>query len=249
MLYSAFLFSGEKEILKLRLEEGRNIQIKHVLVEADHTFSGKPKEMLFDEHDPYYSQFDIEYIQVYDMPNNGDPWKNEIHQRNAIMRGLQECDDDDIVIISDLDEIPRSSSIHQYRPEYGMSALQLDMYSFFLNLRQGRQSWNMSRIMPYSYLKETTPQKVRHSGFLMTLYEGGWHMTYMGGIDKVLQKFAWFSHQEESTQRLANRELLLRKMKDGESLWGNDKWEFIPINDTMPVYLQLNQEEFKHMIK
>jgi beta-1,4-mannosyl-glycoprotein beta-1,4-N-acetylglucosaminyltransferase len=245
MIYDCFTYAGEKEILDIRLNEMRDLDVIHVLVEATHTFTGKPRALR------YVGEMGdrVKYIAVHDMPNNGNPWDNEKHQRNAIMRGLQGVGDNDIVIISDVDEIPKPSAISQWIPEFGFGAIQMDMYSYFLNCLQGRQSWNIAKIMPYSYLKDRSPESVRHSGFLKTIYEGGWHFTFQGGIDKMLEKFASFSHQEESTQRLANREVLEHKLSIGQSLWGQDIWEFVPIDDKFPNYIRANVEKFKHMIR
>ena len=65
----------------------------------------------------------IRYIKVDDFPElsrsksdiHGNKWLYENYQRDAIMRGLSDCKDDDIVIISDLDEIPNPEAVKQYK--------------------------------------------------------------------------------------------------------------------------------------
>jgi beta-1,4-mannosyl-glycoprotein beta-1,4-N-acetylglucosaminyltransferase len=244
MIYDCFIFNQEQELLDIRMNELRDLPVIHVIVEATHTFTGIKKPQIR----PITGER-IRHIIVEDMPNNGNTWDNETHQRNAIMRGLHGLNGDDIVIISDCDEIPKAYCVNQYRPEYGMVALQMDMYSYYLNCLQGRQSWNMARIMPYNYLMSRTPDLVRRSGFLMTIYEAGWHFTFQGGVYKMMEKFRSFSHQEEGTQRLNNQEILERKMELGESLWSDHKWEFVTIDDRFPDYIRNNPTKFKHMIR
>ena len=56
----------------------------------------------------------IIYIQVNDLPDGDDPFKRENFQRNSITRGLSNSSDEDLIIISDLDEIPACSSDASY---------------------------------------------------------------------------------------------------------------------------------------
>ena len=45
------------------------------------------------------------------MPDGDNPYKRENFQRNAISRGIEKADKDDLIIISDLDEIPNPKKI------------------------------------------------------------------------------------------------------------------------------------------
>ena len=78
------------------------------------------------------------------MPNDGNTWHNEIHQRNSILDALivLKAEDDDIVIISDADEIPRAKAIKDfYNIEMELTALTMDQFSYYLNCLQGIQNW------------------------------------------------------------------------------------------------------------
>ena len=45
-----------------------------------------------------------------DLPNDNSKWGREIYQRNSIDQGIKKinCNDNDIIIIADLDEIPNA---------------------------------------------------------------------------------------------------------------------------------------------
>lgn len=246
-IFDCFLYNGEKDLLDIRVNELSQLDCKviHLAVLSSFTFSGQLQAI--PDHN---IETGVDFWLAKNPPNNGNPWDNETYQRNKIKESLLRYDpqDDDIVIISDIDEIPSAYAIAQYRSEYGMCALQQDMYYYYLNVLDSRQSWRFARIMPWSYLKDKEPDSVRRSGFNLCLMNAGWHFTYMGGVDKMLEKFKAFSHQEEAVQKLASEEILKEKLSNLESLWSEEKLTPLPIDDTMPLYVRMNQDKFKHMI-
>ena len=113
MIYDCFTFFNELELLELRLHELANIVDKFVLVEATKTHSNKPKPLHFLENRVRFREFHdkIIHVVVDDLPDARDPWVLENYQRNCITRGLGDCRPDDFVLISDLDEIPRATTV------------------------------------------------------------------------------------------------------------------------------------------
>ena len=240
-------FFCEFELLKLRCEELKALNPIHVLVEAAHTHTGYPKPFNFEARKHEFSQYNIRYIKVLEFPpNGGDPWKNENFQRDAIMQGLYDASDDDIVYIGDLDEIPRKEAISYYDPRMGIAGLNMDKYSCYLNLLEGIQIWNVPRLCTYGILKETTPNKLRNAGPNFIINYAGWHMSFMGGLDKMREKLFAYAHTESLNSNLLDN--LEYKYEHGQSLWGDDFWKFVKINSTFPKYLQENQHEFKHLL-
>ena len=67
----------------------------------------------FDPLDPRITPFaaKIRYVVVKDMPQTQDYWQREAWQRNAILRGVPDANDDDLVLISNMDEIPRAATV------------------------------------------------------------------------------------------------------------------------------------------
>lgn len=254
MIYDCILFNGEWECLEMRCEELKGLNVRHILVEADYTFTGKPKE--FNVWSDRMAELQTKYpIQIsVSMSRYGryeNPWDNETYLRNRIKSHLiaNPMHDDDVVIIADADEIHRRSVIEAYKPEEGFKALVTDKYGYYINLLEGKQTWKLSRIMPWSYLKDTTPNEVRNSGFPGEISNAGWHFSWLGGVDKMLEKFASFSHQEPEVQKFANKELLEKKLEKGESLWSDDNWQIVGIDETYPIAVKNNIEKYKHLIK
>jgi len=117
MIYDCFTFFNELELLELRLNELAGVVDKFVLVEAAKTHTGKPKPLHYQDNRARFSQFKdkIIHIVVDDMPTAKNPWVLERFQRNAIARGLANCKPDDFVLVSDLDEIPRATTVAEMK--------------------------------------------------------------------------------------------------------------------------------------
>lgn len=246
MIYDCFLYNGEKDLLDIRVSEMSGLDVKHLVFQSSHTFKGdlKAEELL-----QYPWNDRVEFNTFRPNMIDPDPWVNEKKLRNGIVEsgGLLRAKPDDIIIISDVDEIPRKEAILQFKPEMEVAFLDMQKFGFFLNLREGLH-WTPPKIMTWSHLKTTTPEAVRNAGAPHTIDNAGWHFSWCGGIDEVMRKFASFSHQEEVVQRHANREELMRKMKVGESIWGSDSWSPVPISE-LPQYIQDHQHDsLKHLI-
>jgi beta-1,4-mannosyl-glycoprotein beta-1,4-N-acetylglucosaminyltransferase len=117
-IYDCFIFFNEFELLELRLNLLDKMVDYFVLVEADKTHKNEDKEFHFENNKDRFKKYlhKIIHIKVNDMPdydpnNPNDKWKPEIHHRNCIARGLQNLDPEDIVLISDIDEIPNPNVI------------------------------------------------------------------------------------------------------------------------------------------
>jgi len=111
-IYDCFTFFNELDLLEIRLNELNDAVDYFVLVEATKTQTGLPKSLYFENNKKMFEKFNKKIIHVIvdDMPDiKRGAWVLENYQRNQIMRGLTKCKDDDIIFISDLDEIPNKN--------------------------------------------------------------------------------------------------------------------------------------------
>ncbi|MCS6764619.1 MAG: hypothetical protein MO853_12495 [Candidatus Protistobacter heckmanni] len=118
-IYDCFPFFNENILLALRLELMYEHVDHFVIVESTHTFTGQPKKMYFSWEGLERYRDKIIHVIVDDMHIHlDDPVKNETYQRNAILRNLKDARPDDLVLISDLDEIPNPKAIGRYDPRH-----------------------------------------------------------------------------------------------------------------------------------
>ena len=116
-IYDCIQFFNEENILDLRLNILDEFVNFFVIVESTTDHQGKTKKLNFDKDKFKKFQKKIIYVVVDDTaesikkPHLGQNSLVERHQRNSIIRGLKNCSDDDLVIISDVDEIPDLSKL------------------------------------------------------------------------------------------------------------------------------------------
>lgn len=117
MLYDCFTFFNELDLLEIRLNILNDSVDKFVIVEATRTQNNKEKCLYFEENKARFAKFEdkIIHVVVKEFPQKLEQWTIENYQRNEIMRGLVNCKDDDVIIISDLDEIPNPKYIKKYK--------------------------------------------------------------------------------------------------------------------------------------
>lgn len=238
MIYDCFLFNNELDILKIRCEEMKGLNVTHVLVESPYTFFGLEKPLYYFNNIELFKEYNIVHIVANIMNGNKNKLDNEITQRDEILKGLINCKDDDIVIISDVDEVPSYNAIKKYEIGMGFSALRMDKYCYYLNCMEGSQTWDLAKIMPFSYLKDKLPNDIRSSISANKLWGGGWHWSLLGGINNLKERYP--NIEEEK---------LLYKLSTGQSLHEEKYFEFISIDKYYPKYVQENQDKYKELIK
>ena len=271
MIYDCFTFLNKNTLLDIRLNTLKDIVDKFVVIESNKTFVGRPKPKNFDER--FLEEFPDKIIYVYleDKLNARNPWENETIQRNYILDVLkqQNCSDDDIILISDIDEIPDPIAIEYYKqnPE-GVNSLLQNFYNCYLNLHNCTESpWKKAKILQYkeffnpenrptlissAYIPELnediTPTCIR----LMTVYKsirGGWHFSYLGGAEAIKYKIENFSHQEFNTPNYTDINIIKERLFNEEDILGrNLVFEKVDIDNSFPKYIVENKEKFKEFI-
>ena len=124
-VYDCFTFFNELELLKIRLEELNDHVDYFVLVEGSETHKGEPKPLYFQENRHLFQKYLHKIIHVIvneKIPlNSSDPikryWDREHFQRECIARGLKNCEHLDIILLSDLDEIPRAEMLEKVKKQ------------------------------------------------------------------------------------------------------------------------------------
>lgn len=250
MIWDCILYNGEKDCLQIRGEELKDLDITHVLIESCFTFSGKSNTLKYWDFANLYS-YNIKPFLCNNVPNNGDAWSNEKAQRNYILKALESlgAKDDDIVIISDADEIPKCEAVKKYNLEMGITALVMDLYYYYLNCLYAKQVWAMPKILTYEVLKNSTPDLIRKEGYRSMIQNGGWHFSYLGGVDAIREKIKSFSHTEFNVEPFNNEAYILEKIKNFEYLWGDKKLTTVEIDNSYPSVVFNNQSEYFHLIK
>jgi len=115
----------------------------------------------------------------------------ENHQRNCIKRGLINLQEDDIILISDLDEIPNPNMFDIFNDHnFEMASFEQDFYAYFLNLKSQNSNWIGTVAIKYGLSKNFSPQNIRnYKDHISTrIKNGGWHFSWLGGAEAAWRK-------------------------------------------------------------
>ena len=117
------MYFDEDLVLDLRLNILNDHVDKFVIAEATKDHTGRDKKLNFNLKN--FSKFKdkIKYIVVENMPINLKSYKKnwpvhhlrDQHQRNSLAKGFGNCDTNDLIMISDIDEIPDPKKISEFK--------------------------------------------------------------------------------------------------------------------------------------
>jgi beta-1,4-mannosyl-glycoprotein beta-1,4-N-acetylglucosaminyltransferase len=259
MIYDCFTFFNELDLLEIRLNVLSPVVDKFVLVEADKTFTNENKPFYFEENKKRYESFLDRIIHIkineYSFEYNS-AWDMEYYQRNKISEGLKNCVFDDIILISDLDEIANPYEIVKYKNGIygkGLFALRQLIFYYFLNYQKVITKYSCrSKIITYStYIAENwTPQNIRMGKNNGVIKNGGWHFSWLGGYEAIKYKIKSFSHQELDNEKYVN-DGIIRKIEKGHTLSDKKSDRFVPViikYGAFPKYIVDNQSKYKDLV-
>lgn len=201
MIIDCFTFFNELDLLEIRLNELYPVVDKFVLVEAELTQSLKNKPLYFNLHKNRYEKFSDKIVHIImqenECPTNIDNiWSMENAQRNKIKEGVHKCNAniDDIILISDLDEIPKANLIEKIprlfkQENINICSFEMEFFAYFINLQASSRKWIGTVACSNELFQQYLPQDFRNKkDFLPLIQDGGWHFSWLGGYEKVYEK-------------------------------------------------------------
>lgn len=197
--------------------------------------------------------------EATNFPKEELHWGRDFFQRECLHRALVDCHDDDIIVFSDLDEIPNPetiASVIKYFPTDKIYTLRQKEFNYYLNMYK-EDNWMGPRILSYKTLKNVSLNKIRaHKKGGRPLIDaidvenGGWHFTSLGGVQKVINKIESWGHQEFNTPKI--KENVRKNMEAGKDVFnrrGVKRLKQVEMNEeNFPKWLVENKDEYSHLI-
>tara|TARA_Y100000590_G_scaffold161779_1_gene185470 strand:+ start:4112 stop:4918 length:807 start_codon:yes stop_codon:yes gene_type:complete len=265
-IFDCFQYFNEDHIVDLRFNTLDEFVDTFVIVESTVNHQGKPKKLHFDIGKYKKFKNKINYIVVDDTPESikkpheGGESLVEQHQRNSIMKGLKNCSDDDLIILSDVDEIPDLNKLNEFnRNKYAVFSQKMFMYKLnLLNLNEN--NWHGSKICLKKNFK--SPQWLRNLKFkkypfwridkvknLQIIKNGGWHFAYLQSPENISKKIKSFAHGEFNTADTSDEENIKLKIEKEEDIFDRGyKIKKVEIDSSFPKYIFKNKEKLKKWI-
>ena len=290
-IIDSFMFFDENMMLDLRLNVLDKYVSRFIICEATYNHNGQKKKLNFNINNFSKFKSKIDYIILDKQPDNlkiihkGDKGKKREHkildnalirenfQRNFVHNKLTEFDDNDLILINDLDEIP---DLEKFQYKKKITIFQKKMLYFKFNLMYPDILWSGSKICKKKHL--INPQWLRNIktrkyplwrldilfskkryNDIEIIKEGGWHFTNIKSAEEIHHKMKNFLHHFEYEESGLKPEDIKKLINQRKALYNygadkrQEKWsdnsDLIKINlDLLPKYISDNKDKFKEWI-
>ena len=293
-IYDCFMYFDEDLLLDLRLNSLNKYVKKFVITEATFTHNGSQKKLNFDINKFRKFKDKISYIIVDKQPNNilqlsdndtkdkrGEKlilngMARDYFQRENLIKGISEASNEDLILISDLDEIPDLNQLDFQKVRNNIVIFEQKMFYYKLNLFYEDYIWQGSKAVKYKnfispqwlrnikgkkYPKwrlDTFFSKKKYSNLLF-IKNGGWNFTCLKTPEQLEKKLLNFAHHyeyEESGLKLDDIKKLItekRVMYDHTIDQKGYKWSGKSILKNLdishlPEYIKSNAEKYSEWI-
>ena len=292
-IFDCFMFFDEEMILDLRLNILNKYVDYFVIVESTFTHRGEKRELKFNQNKFEHFKDKIIYLIYDQIPENiedinTEDTENEKSrklimnaifrengQRNFISKGLKSAQSEDIVLISDVDEIPNLKNLNFNQINQKIFLFEQDMFYYKFNLKLPNLSWKGSRGCRKKNFKN--PQWLRNikdrkypfyriDAFFSEkkfinckiIKNGGWHFTNIKTADEIKHKLKSYLHHIEFDKNPLTTNQIDEIIKDKIAVYdlsvdqrnnkfGGNKLENYPIQN-LPKFLIDNLEKYKEWI-
>jgi len=293
-IFDCFMYYDEDLILDLRLNYLNNYVDKFVIVESSYTHSGDSRKCLFDIKN--YSKFKdkINYIILEEPPvdlshvKKDDSFekknsklilnavKRENLQRNTISKGLESALPEDLIIISDVDEIPNLEEINFKNIENKIISFKQKFFYYKFNLKLNDYDWYGSKACKKKNL--ISPQWLRNvktkifpfwridTFFSKKKYQnikiisnGGWHFSNIKTPADIEKKMKTYLHHREYELNPIGEKRISEIIKEKKPIYNlkadmrSNKFDLsdqliVADVDELPYYVQKNINKYKNWL-
>lgn len=293
-LFDCFCYCGEADLLEIRLEELEGLADVVVVVESRRTWKGAEKPLHFEAERARFARHAgrLRYVALDDIspeevaammrlhrrkrPAN-EAWAREWAQRDAIWRGIADAAPGDMIMVSDVDEIPRREVIARILNDPGCGDcvwfLENREFSGKLNLATPRRDWVGSRLVARRRL--VSPQRLRmarseghrralrgtrtfdwwmrtwldfrHPLRPRRLPDAGWHFTGVGSVAMIAAKAARILEDVSKFGDVTDQALITERLAQGLTYLGAPT-ELISL-ETMPLAIRRDPARFAHLLE
>ncbi len=241
-VFDCFLYNGELELLKIRLAYLSDVVDFFVICEQAYTFQNNSRQFDLKAREVIQKVYGERVRWHLDSVNLPDAttWEREIRARNLLALGLFDCTTQDVVLISDVDEIP-STNIFSLFDDTEFPAVCKQEFRVFDPHFRSSLVWMGTVITRFDLSVDTIQEKRNVGSFWwtqekLTFFEqGGWHLTSIGNAKKLMKKIKSFSHSELTTRGISNHFHLSVLTKLGVAIQGNEVYK---LDRDLPEHLE-----------
>ena len=293
-IFDCFMYFNEDIVLELRLNYLNKFVDHLIIVESTFNHRGKEKKINFNIYK--FSKFKkkIKYLILENQPTNLEKienndteeekskkyilngYKRDHFQRNYISNGIKEANQDDIIIISDIDEIPNLEKLDLTKIQDDLILFNQKMCYYKFNLYQKNYNWTGSRackkknLLSPQWIRDVKPKKYPKWRFdtyfsknkytnIHLINNGGWHFSYLNTPELIEQKLKSYTHHREYELNPIGIENIEERIKNRMSVYNLStdkrenqfakgvKLEIIDDKD-LPSYINQNLKKYQEWL-
>ncbi|MDC0436365.1 hypothetical protein OAL81_02335 [Candidatus Pelagibacter sp.] len=293
-IFDCFMYFDEEVVLDVRLNTLNEFVDYFVIVESKFTHKGEQRELKFNPKK--FEKFKDKIIHlIYDeqpqeieIINNKDNENEksrkyifnaayrENGQRNYIEKGLTHADENDIILISDVDEIPNLVDLNFKEINEKIILFRQDMFYYKFNLHLPNLIWTGTKgckkknlLNPqwlrnikdrkYSFFRLDTIFSTKKYRNIKFINDGGWHFTNIKTSKEIQYKLKSYLHHrefdvdplsvDEIDQVMQNKEAIynLHVDKSVNKIGNGSKLEKFELKK-LPIYIQKNLNNYRKWI-
>ena len=285
------MYYNEDVILDLRLNYLNKFVDHFVIVESTFNHRGKRKKLNFDINK--FSEFKkkIKYLILDDQPKNIveiekmdteneksikyilNGYKRDNFQRNYISKAINDVDPNDMILVSDIDEIPNLQKIDLKNVKKKLVFFNQKMCYYKFNLYHKNYIWTGSRAcLKKNLISPQWLRDIKNKSYplwridvlfsknkyndILFIKDGGWHFSYLNTPKLIEEKLKSYTHHREYDLNPIGIENIEKKIKNRESVYNlnldkrkNQFSEGVRLDilrtDELPEYIKNNKEKFK----
>lgn len=187
-------------------------------------------------------------------------WHRSMYGRDCLIESLLEvASDDDIIIQSDLDEIPNPEFLKEAKSLVKDGHMYTCIQKFYMchvnriQTDKGKDvdDWRGSQFCTFKYLKEyggfNDCRNLPHENEFL-IENGGWHFSFLGGEEKIKQKLQGYGHQEHNNDGVKSN--IVSNINNNQDILGRT-WmgtRIVPLDDDLPEEIVNNVEKYSEFI-
>jgi len=278
------MFFDENLVLELRLNLLDKYVDYFVIVESKFNHKGEAKKLNFDikkfkkfEQKIIYIIYDQQPSDLYKFEKEDtkrdidgkyifNAYKRENAQRNLISQGLKNASLDDLIIISDVDEIPNLEKINFNKIKNEILVFRQDMFYYKFNLKLSNFKWTgskackMKKLISPQWLRNIKDKKFAFyridTFFSSTKYrnlkfieDGGWHYTNMKNAKEIEHKLRSYLHHQEFEANHINLEQIEKIIKSKKAIYNVNADKRQGKFGEGPQLIKINSDEIPNYLK
>ena len=199
MIADCITFYNGLDVLEIRLNTLEDYVDRFVIVESPFDMTGKPKRLYLNENKDRFKQFNIIYLVVGDHEKHMKGiWEPYYYQIDYAVNGLLNLSGDDIVMISDFDEIP---NLESYSGAEG--SFRQELYYYYLNVITSLTNWRGTVAVKMKNMVSLS--RLRRRRTRVPIIGNGWHFSYISTEQEIIEKIEAFCHYELNTKIIKNQ--------------------------------------------